>query len=160
MLKTDPDKEIVESPVFTPALTLKLTLNILTLPVIFLATSGDRARNVAPKIVSGRVVNTLMTELLSVFPREEFGLAVRSEGKSEEAKYSNSISAPSDFPIQFLWPTFTLFVHSNSSMFFSNLSAYLVILKYHCEVGQRDDEQTEYRQPSLILGHIPVCLFC
>ncbi len=53
-------------------------------PVSFFATSGARAINVAPKIVSGLVVKTF----------------------TFSSPTANSISAPSDFPIQFLCPSF------------------------------------------------------
>src|SRR3989344_219020 len=82
------------------------------------ASSGETARYVAPKSVSGRVVNTSREVN---FPR-----------KLNSPINSNLILAPSDFPIQFLCAIFTRSDQSIFSKFARSFSAYFVIRKNHC----------------------------
>ena len=73
---------------------------------------------VTPKMVSMRVVNA--------------GIDFVSSPYSE---MSNSISTPSDRPIQFTWLTLTPSGHSMLDMS-SSSSAYLVMAKYHCGMAR------------------------
>ena len=70
--------------------------------------------NVTPKMVSMRVVNA--------------GIDLVS---SPYSAMSNSISTPSERPIQFVWLVLTPSGHSMSDMLRSS-SAYFVMAKYHC----------------------------
>jgi hypothetical protein len=98
------------------------------------AASGESAamtKNVAPYSVSGRVVNTVTG--------------------SSRPSMANSISAPSDLPIQFRCISSTRSGHvpASGSMSASSRSAYSVILKYHW-VSSRlvtSDPQRSHRPP-------------
>ena len=79
--------------------------------------SGESTMYVAPKIVSGRVVKTLIS---SPLPGS-----------------GNAISAPSDRPIQFFCCSSVDEGQSRSAESSSSLSAYAVILIIHCRIGRR-----------------------
>ena len=72
--------------------------------------------NVTPNIVSMRVVNAAIDFISSPY-----------------SEMSNSMSTPSERPIQLVWLVFTPSGHSMSDMS-SSSSAYLVMAKYHCGI--------------------------
>ena len=73
--------------------------------------SGATTKNVAPSIVSGRVVKTLILRLFVII---------------------KSISAPTERPIQFFCMVLIFSGHSRLSISSRSSSAYSVILKNHC----------------------------
>ena len=94
--------------------TLKFKKSLLSLNLELSGWSLDKAIKLAPKIVSGRVVNTLIFSFLSLILK--------------------SISQPYDFPIQFTCIVFTLFGQpSRSSKLSSRSLENSVMLKNHCD---------------------------